>query len=105
MKGAKLLSAVMVLFAFASTAVLAQANSADAAAAITTQIEGITNIVLAVAGGLAVLAAIVVGVMMFQAKDPAERDQLKDKLKYIIIGLVIIVVAKPVVSTILSSAA
>jgi type IV secretory pathway VirB2 component (pilin) len=66
------------------------------------RIGNVTNLVSIIGGALAVLALTVVGVMMFNAKDPSERDQLKDRLKYIIIGLVVIVLAPQVVKYLLN---
>ncbi len=95
MKG-KLLIALALVAMIAAPIVLA-----DEISDIEATIGKVTNLVSAIGGAIAVLAATVVGVMMFQAKDPSERDQLKERLKYIIVGLVIIVVAPQVVKYIL----
>lgn len=67
-------------------------------------INRITSLVVYVGGSLAVLAATVVGIMMFNAHDPTQKDNLKERLKYIIIGLVIIVVAPLIVKYVMGSA-
>ena len=95
MKG-KLLIALALVAMIAAPIVMA-----DEISEIESTIGKVTNLVSAIGGAIAVLAATVVGVMMFQAKDPSERDQLKERLKYIIVGLVIIVVAPQVVKYIL----
>ena len=95
MKG-KLLMALALVAMIAAPIVMA-----DEISEIESTIGKVTNLVSAIGGAIAVLAATVVGVMMFQAKDPSERDQLKERLKYIIVGLVIIVVAPQVVKYIL----
>lgn len=64
-------------------------------------IGNVTNLVSLVGGAVAILALSVIGVMMLSTKDPAERDQLKERLKYVIIGLVIIVVAPQIVGMII----
>lgn len=92
----KLLIAIALVAMFTIPVVFA-----DEIAEIESTINKVTNLVSAIGGAIAVLAATVVGVMMFQAKDPSERDQLKERLKYIIIGLVIIVVAPQIVKYIL----
>lgn len=96
----KALFAMSLLLVVLSTGVLA-AEVED----IQATIGKITTLVSAIGGGLAVLAATIVGVMMFQAKDPSDRDQLKEKLKYIIIGMVVIVIAPKVVSYVLGTGA
>lgn len=92
----KLLIAIALAAMFVIPVVLA-----DEITEIESTINKVTNLVSAIGGAIAVLAATVVGVMMFQAKDPSERDQLKERLKYIIIGLVIIVIAPQIVKYIL----
>jgi type IV secretory pathway VirB2 component (pilin) len=92
----KLLIAMALVAMIAAPIVLA-----DEISEIEATIGKVTNLVSAIGGAIAVLAATVVGVMMFQAKDPSERDQLKERLKYVIVGLVIIVVAPQVVKYIL----
>ena len=92
----KLLIAIALVAMIALPVVLA-----DEIGEIEETINKVTNLVSAIGGAIAVLAATVVGVMMFQAKDPSERDQLKERLKYIIVGLVIIVVAPQVVKYII----
>jgi type IV secretory pathway VirB2 component (pilin) len=84
------------------TAVYA-AGDCDGLAEINKTINKIINLVVYVGGGLATLAATVVGIMMFNAEDPAQKDHLKERLKYIVIGLVIIVVAPMVVKYILGT--
>ena len=64
-------------------------------------IGNVTNLVSIIGGAVAVLALTVIGVMMLSTKDPSERDQLKERLKYVIIGLVIIVVAPQIVKVII----
>ena len=93
------------IFVFAVLALmLAPAAFAAEGDDIKASIERVTTLVSIIGGAIAILAMSVVGVMMFNAKDPAERDQLKERLKYIIVGLVIIVVAPQVVRFLLPSA-
>ncbi len=64
-------------------------------------IRRVIDLVSLIGGGIAVLAASVVGIMMMQTNDPAEKDMLKERLKYIIIGLIIIAVAPQIVKLVL----
>ena len=93
------------IFVFAVLALmLAPAAFAAEGDDIKASIERVTTLVSLIGGALAILAMSVIGVMMFNAKDPSERDQLKERLKYVVIGLVIIVVAPQVVRYLLPSA-
>jgi type IV secretory pathway VirB2 component (pilin) len=64
-------------------------------------IDNVTNLVSIIGGAVAILALTVIGVMMLTTNDPSERDQLKERLKYVMIGLVIIVVAPQIVGMII----
>ncbi len=93
-----------ILVAFALFALLAApAVLADDMQDIKDAVGRVTTLVSTIGGAIAILAMTVVGVMMFQAKDPSEKDQLKERLKYIIIGLVLIVVAPQIVRVIMTS--
>ncbi len=97
---AKTLLAVLSIALLLAPVAFAQGEECE----IINTVGKITNLVMAVGGGLAILALTLVGVMMFNASDPAQKDHLKERLKYIIIGLVIIIVAPMVVKYILGAA-
>ncbi len=92
---------LLFIIALVALMVMPIVLAADAEAEICGTVSKIIDLVRIVGGAIAVLAITVVGVMMFQAKDPTERDQLKEKLKYVIIGLVVIVIAPMIVGYIL----
>jgi len=64
---------------------------------IISKIEQIANLITIIAGIIAVIAIVITGIMMAMSDDPESRNKLKDKLKYIIFGLVLIVLARMIV--------
>ncbi len=100
MKVTKILVSLMLMSIVLAPAVVAQEECA-----IFDTIQRVTTLVMTIGGALAVLALTFVGIMMFNASDPAEKDRLKERLKYIIMGLVIIVVAPMIVNYILGQGA
>ncbi len=96
----------LILFTLTATVALAQnmtGEQEDACNEIKGTVDNITNLISIIGGSIATLALIVVGVMMFMSQDPAEKDQLKDKIKYIIMGIVLIVIAPQIVKFIAGS--
>ena len=65
------------------------------------KIQQIVDLVTNIAAILGVLAIVITGIMMAMADDPEARNKLKDKLKYIIFGLVLVFAAKFIVAMIL----
>ena len=64
---------------------------------ITDMIKSTIGIVQYVAAGLAVLFAMITGVQFMNARDPHEKRQLGDRLKYIVTGIVIVTLSIPIV--------
>ena len=75
--------------------------SAYAQKCIVAKVEQIANLITLIAGVLGVLAIVITGIMMAMSDDPESRNKLKDKLKYIIFGLILIFAAKFIVAIIL----
>ena len=90
-------------------AVLAQADcsnpatEAEACSCIKDKITTIINLLTLVAGGVAVIAAIIVGIMFMNAGDPSEKDRMGGKLKALIVGIVIVALANPMVRLLFGS--
>lgn len=76
-------------------------SSEDAKYCIQEKINLIVNLLTMVAGGLAVVAAIVLGIMFFNSSDPGEKDKLAQKLKMLVVGIVIIALANPIVKALM----
>jgi type IV secretory pathway VirB2 component (pilin) len=68
---------------------------------IVAKVEQIANLVTLIAGVIAVIAMVITGIMMAMSDDPESRNKLKDKLKYIIFGLVLIFAARFIVAIII----
>ena len=112
MKGKQLFFAFLLML-FVLPMAFAQENDIDkikltddqqeAFDAIEKRINLVTKLVSMIGGAIAALAAGIVGIMMMQTKDPSERDQLKERLKYIIMGGVLIAVAPWIVNFIFVS--
>ncbi len=85
----KLVFMCVMLFGMFAVGVLAQ----DAQADIVSTICVVKDLVMAIGGVVGVIAIAVVGIMMMYTTDPAEKNQLKTRLGYIIIGTILIVVA------------
>lgn len=104
----------VAMFVLLISTVLAQADDADAydfensvnkadadVIKVTGKLATIISYVQYFAGGIAVLLAMITGVQFMNARDPHEKRQLGDKLKYIVIGLVIVLLSFPVVNLLL----
>jgi uncharacterized BrkB/YihY/UPF0761 family membrane protein len=87
-----------MIFGMFAVGVLAQTDEEI----IEQKIESVTSLVSLLGGAIGVLALTVIGVMMMYTTDPAEKNQLKERLKYVIIGTVLIVVAPYVISYLLA---
>ena len=98
---------VFVLALVLMPAVLADcsnpASEAEACTCIKDKITTIINLLTLVAGGVAVIAAIIVGIMFMNAGDPSEKDRLGARLKALIIGIVIVALANPLVRLLFGS--
>ncbi len=76
--------------------------TSDEMTTITTKLKKIINILQYIATFIAAIAAIITGIMFMTAKDPAEKRHIGDRLKSIIIGLIIVVLSIPIVNLIIS---
>jgi uncharacterized BrkB/YihY/UPF0761 family membrane protein len=94
----KLVFMCVMIFGMFAVGVLAQTDEEI----IEQKIESVTSLVSLLGGAIGVLALTVIGVMMMYTTDPAEKNQLKERLKYVIIGTVLIVVAPYVISYLLA---
>ncbi|PIN73304.1 hypothetical protein COV20_03680 [Candidatus Woesearchaeota archaeon CG10_big_fil_rev_8_21_14_0_10_45_16] len=65
---------------------------------VTNLLARIISIVRLVAVGVAVLASIILGIQFMGARDPIEKKRLGDRLKYILIGLAVVVLSYPIVN-------
>ncbi len=77
-------------------------TTSDDMTAITSKLKKIINILQYIATFVAAIAAIITGIMFMTAKDPADKRHIGDRLKSIIIGLVIVVLSIPIVNLIIS---
>ncbi|RLE38098.1 hypothetical protein DRJ17_04990 [Candidatus Woesearchaeota archaeon] len=95
---------LLVLIAFPFVSAQVEGNlTGDALVAcqkINSVINTITLLVMSIGGGLAVLILIITGIMFMNAKDPTDKDKLGSKMRSVIIGLVIILVAPWIVQMI-----
>ncbi len=64
------------------------------------KMDAVINLLTAIAGGVAVIAAMIIGLMFVQSNDPSQKDALGQKLKMLIIGIVLIALANPIVKMI-----
>lgn len=105
MKILNLISMVLLVFVLSLPLVLAQTggDAASACAEIKSKILTVINFLTFIAGGVAVIAAIVVGIMFMYAGDPSEKDKLGGRLKALVIGIVIVALANPIVRLLLGS--
>ena len=69
---------------------------------IKTKLKKIINMLQYIAGFIAAIAAVITGIMFMSARDPSEKRQVGDRLKSIIIGLVIVVLSIPIVNLIIT---
>jgi len=69
--------------------------------AVMEKIMGIVGFLQYIAAGIAALATVIVGIMFMQASEPAEKKRLGDRLKMIIIGLVLVLLSIPLVKLII----
>lgn len=74
--------------------------SGDDVQQVTSKLLKIIHLLQYLASFLAAIAAIIVGIMFMLAKDPSEKRQNGERLKAIIIGLVIVVLSIPLVNLI-----
>ena len=88
------LMCVMLFSIFTVGVAAAELTEAEIEAAqteIETKICDVFNLVSLIGGMIGAVAVAVVGIMMMYTTDPAEKSQLKDRLKYIIMGVVLII--------------
>jgi uncharacterized membrane protein YidH (DUF202 family) len=76
-------------------------TSADGIDEVKDKIGLVIGIVQYIAIGAAVLFASITGIQFMGARDPEEKKRLGDRLKYIIIGLLIVVLSFPIISLVL----
>ncbi len=76
-------------------------DGVEGVAEVTSMISRIIALVQYTAGGVAVLLLAITGIQFMGARDPVDKKQLGDRLKYILIGLAIVVLSFPIVKLIL----
>ncbi|HIJ11737.1 TPA: hypothetical protein HA278_06780 [Candidatus Woesearchaeota archaeon] len=68
---------------------------------VTGKLANIIGIVQYMAVGIAVLFASITGIQFMGARDPVEKKRLGDRLKYVLLGLAIVVLSFPLVRLVL----
>lgn len=83
--------------------VMAQNVTNTDADPIVDKIMGIVDVIIYIAGAIGTLLLVVTGIMFMQAGDPSEKKRMADRLKMILLGLLIVILAKPIINVILSA--
>lgn len=81
--------------------VAAQDDDDDDVGDITEKICRVVNLISLIGGAVGAVALVAVGVMMMYTTDPAEKNQLKERLKYIILGVILIVIGPHIIAFIM----
>ena len=71
--------------------------------AVKDKIMGIVDFVIWIAGGIGVLLLVITGMMFMQAGDPADKKKMGDRLKMILLGLLLVILAKPIIQVIMGA--
>ena len=101
---AKILGVVLVLALLITPVIAANATlpgeetAEESCEKIRGMVKRVINLLTIIAAGIAVIMAIVVGIMFMQTSDPSEKERLGARLKQLIIGIIIVVIAGPLVN-------
>ncbi|MFH1683172.1 MAG: hypothetical protein ABIA37_05245 [Candidatus Woesearchaeota archaeon] len=71
--------------------------------AVQDKVMSIVDFVIWIAGGIGVLLLVITGIMFMQAGDPSDKKRMGDRLKMILLGLVLVILAKPIIQVIMGA--